>query len=103
MQCDYPYHIGCLDPPLDAVPDGEWFCPECEDEPGAPVAIGGVRKPVKRGVKSKAMFVDDEEDEHTGQKRKAPAKKAARKSPPDLHIREHLSYGHHSFQEAEVD
>ncbi|THG99799.1 hypothetical protein EW026_g2605 [Hermanssonia centrifuga] len=76
-KCDYPYHIGCLDPPLDAVPDGEWFCPECEDEPGAPVAIGGVRKPVKRGVKSKAMFVDDEEDEHTGQKRKAPAKKAA--------------------------
>lgn len=46
-QCDAPYHIGCLDPPLDTVPDGEWFCPGCEQEPGAPIIIGAVKKPAK--------------------------------------------------------
>ncbi|TFY68028.1 hypothetical protein EVJ58_g1267 [Rhodofomes roseus] len=33
-KCDHPYHTKCLDPPLDAVPEGEWFCPECEETPG---------------------------------------------------------------------
>ena len=23
-------HLGCLDPPLAIVPEGEWFCPRCE-------------------------------------------------------------------------
>lgn len=28
--CDDPYHLECLKPPLIAVPDGDWFCPLCE-------------------------------------------------------------------------
>eukprot|EP01119_Soliformovum_irregulare_P015872 TRINITY_DN4531_c0_g1_i2.p1 TRINITY_DN4531_c0_g1~~TRINITY_DN4531_c0_g1_i2.p1 ORF type:complete len:770 (-),score=257.37 TRINITY_DN4531_c0_g1_i2:86-2395(-) len=28
-QCDDGCHIKCLDPPLDAVPSGEWYCPKC--------------------------------------------------------------------------
>ncbi|EIW75324.1 RCC1 BLIP-II [Coniophora puteana RWD-64-598 SS2] len=36
-KCDHPYHLGCLNPPLDAVPEGEWFCPAC-DAQGVPVA-----------------------------------------------------------------
>lgn len=35
LQCDQPYHIGCLSPPLSAVPEGEWFCPECALEADA--------------------------------------------------------------------
>ncbi|KAL1412746.1 hypothetical protein Q8F55_000493 [Vanrija albida] len=31
-RCDEPYHPGCLDPPLDGVPSGQWFCPVCEEE-----------------------------------------------------------------------
>ncbi|CAD6577989.1 MAG: hypothetical protein TREMPRED_002079 [Tremellales sp. Tagirdzhanova-0007] len=31
-KCDEPYHTGCLDPPLEGIPDGEWFCPKCEKE-----------------------------------------------------------------------
>lgn len=31
-QCDKPYHLGCLTPPLSAVPEGEWFCPQCTSE-----------------------------------------------------------------------
>jgi hypothetical protein len=28
-QCDTPWHMECLDPPLVVVPDGDWFCPDC--------------------------------------------------------------------------
>ncbi|TFK48358.1 RCC1/BLIP-II [Heliocybe sulcata] len=34
-KCDNPYHLKCLEPPLDAVPEGEWFCPQCEAEAAA--------------------------------------------------------------------
>eukprot|EP01012_Entosiphon_sulcatum_P051682 TRINITY_DN70991_c0_g1_i1.p1 TRINITY_DN70991_c0_g1~~TRINITY_DN70991_c0_g1_i1.p1 ORF type:complete len:329 (+),score=49.27 TRINITY_DN70991_c0_g1_i1:664-1650(+) len=27
--CDAEYHLHCLNPPLSAVPEGEWLCPEC--------------------------------------------------------------------------
>ncbi len=27
--CDAGYHTFCLDPPLTAVPSGDWFCPQC--------------------------------------------------------------------------
>lgn len=28
-KCDGEYHTYCLNPPLEKVPDGNWFCPEC--------------------------------------------------------------------------
>lgn len=28
-QCDTPWHMQCLKPPLRRVPDGDWFCPDC--------------------------------------------------------------------------
>lgn len=28
-RCDAEYHTYCLNPPLDNVPEGNWFCPEC--------------------------------------------------------------------------
>lgn len=28
-QCNRGHHIYCLQPSLDAIPNGEWFCPEC--------------------------------------------------------------------------
>jgi len=27
--CDLGYHLECLTPPLDDVPNEEWYCPEC--------------------------------------------------------------------------
>ena len=36
LQCDGPkcgleYHMGCLEPPLDGIPDSKWwYCPDCE-------------------------------------------------------------------------
>ncbi|TBU47473.1 RCC1/BLIP-II [Dichomitus squalens] len=77
-KCDYPYHLKCLDPPLDAVPDGEWFCPECKAEPGAPVSTDGVRRKPK--VK-KAAALDEDVDgsPKPGQKRKAASQSSAPK------------------------
>ena len=27
--CDKGYHTYCMDPPIETVPEGDWFCPEC--------------------------------------------------------------------------
>jgi remodeling and spacing factor 1 len=27
--CDDGYHMACLHPPLEAIPEGDWFCEEC--------------------------------------------------------------------------
>ncbi|KAG6810944.1 hypothetical protein H0H92_009685 [Tricholoma furcatifolium] len=43
-KCDSHYHLGCLKPPLSAVPDGEWFCVQCQREPGAPIGQYPKRK-----------------------------------------------------------
>lgn len=32
-QCDLGYHLNCLDPPMDKVPEGDWFCDICLDLP----------------------------------------------------------------------
>ncbi len=26
--CDGPYHLACLHPPMDSVPEGDWICSE---------------------------------------------------------------------------
>lgn len=28
-ECSATYHLQCLDPPLDSVPEGSWFCSQC--------------------------------------------------------------------------
>ncbi|ETI55610.1 hypothetical protein L915_01647 [Phytophthora nicotianae] len=30
--CDAEYHTFCLQPPLDSIPDGSWYCPNCSDK-----------------------------------------------------------------------
>lgn len=68
-QCEYPYHLECLSPPLSAVPDGEWFCPKCEQKPGE----GAIKK---GGRKAAAEEADDrEEDEDEADEDDVPTKK----------------------------
>jgi uncharacterized Zn finger protein (UPF0148 family) len=62
---------------LTAVPDGEWFCPECEKGSSAPVeAVSS-----KKGKKAKAHAAEEEEEDKpepkTAGKRKAPTKAKA--------------------------
>ncbi|GIL64960.1 hypothetical protein Vafri_18816 [Volvox africanus] len=33
--CDEGYHMACLEPPLKAVPDGDWHCPSCSTKKAA--------------------------------------------------------------------
>lgn len=42
LPCPRGYHISCLSPALDAVPDGDWFCPRCT------LAAQGARPPPPR-------------------------------------------------------
>lgn len=40
--CNAGYHTFCLQPPLNAVPDGDWLCPQCVEE-GYTVADAAAR------------------------------------------------------------
>jgi hypothetical protein len=104
MQCDKPYHYTCLTPPLKAIPDGEWFCPECVRHPGSPIGDVTIttaappgasrskkaprREPLEYddselmrgdgdgGVGDDYDDYDDDDDDDVGRKRKAPAKRS---------------------------
>ena len=30
--CDRGFHLYCLEPPLDSVPEGKWLCPSCTEQ-----------------------------------------------------------------------
>ncbi|KIY46829.1 RCC1/BLIP-II protein [Fistulina hepatica ATCC 64428] len=68
-KCDSPYHLQCLKPPLSAVPDGEWFCPQCALAPGAPIGgdlpvAASPKKAAKRAPPPKKReHYSEEEDE----------------------------------------
>ncbi|BHF74206.1 PHD and RING finger domain-containing protein 1 [Sparganum proliferum] len=44
--CDRGYHTYCLRPPLSSIPEGDWFCPECEH--GSPTATLQLPSPPPR-------------------------------------------------------
>lgn len=46
--CDHGYHIYCLNPPLDSVPEDKWFCRKCH------AGIQAINK-VKRSVEEQQM------------------------------------------------
>ena len=75
-KCDSPWHLKCLDPPLDAVPDGEWFCPDCEEDPGAAVGAWATAKKSKSKAKAKRP-PSSPSDSEAGVKRKASLKTKA--------------------------
>mmetsp|Transcript_8549 Transcript_8549/g.25542 ORF Transcript_8549/g.25542 Transcript_8549/m.25542 type:complete len:656 (+) Transcript_8549:191-2158(+) len=60
--CPNVFHLGCLDPPLLEVPDGDWFCSDCNVV--RPLVFGKVRGHplwparimVGRGEKAKGQF-----------------------------------------------
>ncbi|KAK7045887.1 hypothetical protein VNI00_007318 [Paramarasmius palmivorus] len=77
-KCDNPYHLGCLNPPLKAIPDGEWFCPKCEKTPGA--ALRGYTAPSYAKSASGSGAPDSsamDEDEEDGTKKGGRGKRKA--------------------------
>ncbi|EJU03844.1 RCC1/BLIP-II [Dacryopinax primogenitus] len=80
-KCDTPYHLGCLDPPLKSIPEGQWFCPKCANEfedvlplPGAKKSAGlpkADEEPKKKGRLAKRKAEDEEGDGGGGEAKKA--------------------------------
>lgn len=51
-ECDMAYHLRCLNPPLDAIPDiDEWYCPLCKNDENEIVKAGGKLKESKKKMK----------------------------------------------------
>jgi hypothetical protein len=48
---DSSFHIACLDPPLDAVPEDDWYCPKCARKPDEIVGAGQKLKESKKSQK----------------------------------------------------
>ncbi|KIM60123.1 hypothetical protein SCLCIDRAFT_16396 [Scleroderma citrinum Foug A] len=71
-KCDHPYHLGCLNPPLQTIPEGEWFCPKCTDEVDSLAAsdskptANATRDEPKTGGKRKASGIK----EHASKRKK---------------------------------
>ena len=43
--CDAGYHMRCLQPPLEAVPPGDWFCAQCAARGGMSACLASVSMP----------------------------------------------------------
>lgn len=51
-ECNTAYHIRCLDPPLEDIPDSdEWYCPDCKNDENEIVKAGEKLKESKKKAK----------------------------------------------------
>ncbi|KAG7170928.1 E3 ubiquitin-protein ligase UHRF1-like [Homarus americanus] len=51
-ECDMPFHIYCLTPPMESIPDvDEWFCPLCKNDDSEIVKAGEKLKESKKKAK----------------------------------------------------
>nr|XP_018914523.1 PREDICTED: E3 ubiquitin-protein ligase UHRF1-like [Bemisia tabaci] len=51
-ECNMPYHIWCLNPPLESIPDiDEWYCAECKNDENEIVKAGEKLKDSKKKAK----------------------------------------------------
>uniref|UniRef100_A0A1B6LJB4 RING-type E3 ubiquitin transferase n=1 Tax=Graphocephala atropunctata TaxID=36148 RepID=A0A1B6LJB4_9HEMI len=51
-ECDYAFHIWCLTPPLDKIPEvDDWYCHECKNDENEIVSAGGKLKESKKKAK----------------------------------------------------
>ncbi|XP_029175754.1 E3 ubiquitin-protein ligase UHRF1-like [Nylanderia fulva] len=52
-ECNHAYHLGCLSPPLEAIPTEDyWYCPECKNDENEIVKAGDKLKKSKKKSKS---------------------------------------------------
>ncbi|XP_050422764.1 E3 ubiquitin-protein ligase UHRF1-like isoform X2 [Adelges cooleyi] len=50
-ECNHPYHMTCLNPPLKALPeDDDWYCPACKNDENEIVKVGGKLKNSKKNT-----------------------------------------------------
>ncbi|XP_053593954.1 E3 ubiquitin-protein ligase UHRF1 isoform X2 [Microplitis demolitor] len=49
-ECDKAYHIQCLNPPLDKVPEDDWYCPDCKIPDNLVIKMGENLKSSKKKI-----------------------------------------------------
>ncbi|XP_069677651.1 E3 ubiquitin-protein ligase UHRF1-like [Periplaneta americana] len=55
-ECDKAFHIRCLDPPLESIPEiDDWYCPDCKNDENEIVKAGEKLKESKRKEKMPCM------------------------------------------------
>ena len=60
--CDDPWHLQCLQPPLHAIPAGDWLCPTCtallgrDGSPAPPPPLCGLEQELKRTTDARGAF-----------------------------------------------
>lgn len=65
--CDRGFHTYCLQPRIESIPDGDWYCPDCaptcllpEAQPMADAAVSGVSSATAGASSSTAVSAVDE-------------------------------------------
>ena len=48
-ECQYFFHFDCLEEPIETLPEDDWYCPECRNDPSDIVQAG---ERVKYGSKT---------------------------------------------------
>ncbi|XP_075864804.1 E3 ubiquitin-protein ligase UHRF2 isoform X2 [Microcebus murinus] len=62
-ECNMAYHIYCLDPPLDKVPEEEyWYCPSCKTDSSEVVKAGERLKMSKKKAKMPSASTESRRD-----------------------------------------
>jgi hypothetical protein len=55
-ECEFCYHTFCLDPPLETIPEGDWYCPVCKNDKDEVVMPGQLLKMGKSKAKMPSMM-----------------------------------------------
>lgn len=62
-ECDRAFHLACLDPPLEELPqEDDWFCPDCKHDPTEVVQPGEALKESRRKSKLPSMVGEGKRD-----------------------------------------
>jgi len=101
--CPSSYHLRCIDPPLDEIPEHEWTCPRCACEP----LLGKVEKILTwrwKGMEDKEEEEENKEAEGEGKKKRR-RKRIPKDAQREFLIKwREMSYWHCSWvQEIQLD
>lgn len=62
-ECDLAYHLYCLNPPLEKIPDDdEWYCPECKNDDSEVIKAGEKLRKSKKKQKMASANSHSERD-----------------------------------------
>ncbi len=60
-KCNRGYHTSCLSPPMEAIPEGEWFCQRCDSRRAQLKGKGGLPT-ARKAAAPRALMTDSDSD-----------------------------------------